>query len=97
MTTPRLSCCITFDFDAMSSWIGTVLLATTMLAPLSANAAEDEDRRDIVVTARRVDERANDVPLHVAVVPETDVGAGAVVDDNVEVPAVDVVLADELG
>lgn len=24
MTTPRLSCCITFDFDAMSSWIGTV-------------------------------------------------------------------------
>ena len=24
MTTRRLSCCITFDFDAMSSWIGTV-------------------------------------------------------------------------
>lgn len=24
MPEPRLSCCITFDFDAMSSWIGTV-------------------------------------------------------------------------
>ena len=24
MSKPQLSCCITFDFDAMSSWIGTV-------------------------------------------------------------------------
>ena len=24
MREPRLSCCITFDFDAMSSWIGSM-------------------------------------------------------------------------
>ncbi len=60
--------------------IGTTLLAVSMLAPLRAQAAEDENRQDIVVTARRADERAIDVPLNIAVVPAGDMGAGAVTD-----------------
>jgi len=62
------------------TWIGSALLATTMLASPRAHAAEDEDCRDIVVTARRVDERAIDVPLNIAVVAAADMGGGAVTD-----------------
>jgi len=57
-----------------------MLLAASVLAPLPAFAAEDDGRPPIVVTARRADERAIDVPLNIAVIPAGSMGTGAVAD-----------------
>lgn len=56
------------------------MLAATMLAPMSACAAEAEDWQDIIVSARRAEEQAMDVPLKISVLPAEDLGAGAVSD-----------------
>ncbi len=56
------------------------LLAASMLTPGAVLAAEAEDAQAIVVTARRTDERANDVPLNIHVIPAMSIGAGAAAD-----------------
>jgi iron complex outermembrane receptor protein len=56
------------------------LLAAPLLAPLPVRATEAEDGQSIVVTARRSDERAMEVPLNIASIPASDMGAGAVAD-----------------
>ena len=55
-------------------------LAAPLLVPLPARAADREDGQSIVVTARRSDERAMEVPLNIASIPASEIGAGAVSD-----------------
>lgn len=57
-----------------------MLLAATMLAPVPVCAADSGDGQAILVTARRADERAIDVPLNIATIPASDIGAGAASD-----------------
>ena len=57
-----------------------MLLAATMLVPMPVCAAERDDGQAIVVTARRADEQAIEVPLNIASITADDIGAGAVAD-----------------
>lgn len=56
------------------------MLAATILAPMPVCAAETEEGQAIVVSARRAEELAIDVPLKISVVPAEELGAGAVSD-----------------
>lgn len=60
--------------------VATALLAAGALAPMPVIAAEADDGQAIIVTARRADERAMEVPLNIAVVTGEEIGAGAVTD-----------------
>ena len=64
----------------LANRLKAMLLAATMLAPMPVCAADSGDGQAIVVTARRADERAIDVPLNIATIPASGMGAGAVAD-----------------